>query len=65
MKRLMVDYTKNILHRVSFDSLLFRKELEKGIKRLLPYEVEQLMVWLKKYTTEKPELRPCYIRINK
>ena len=61
----MVAYTKNILERVSFDPLLFCKELEKALKMLLPYEVEQLTDWLLNYTIEKPELRHCLIVINK
>ena len=60
----MVAYTKNILERVSFDPLLFCKELEKALKILLPYEIEQLTEWLLSYTKEKPELRHCQILLN-
>jgi DNA replication protein DnaD len=65
MKRTMFDYTKTILERVSFDPLLFCKELEKALKMLLPYEVEQLTDWLLSFTKEKPELRQCLILVNK
>jgi DNA replication protein DnaD len=65
MKRTMFDYTKTILERVSFDPLLFCKELEKALKTLLPYEVEQLTDWLLSFTNEKPELRQCLILVNK
>lgn len=65
MSRLIYDYTKSVLERVSFDSKLFRKELEKAIKVLLPYEVEQLTEWLFNFTQEKPELRQCLLSINK
>jgi len=64
MKRTMFAYTKTILERVSFDPLLFCKELEKALKILLPYEVEQLTEWLLNYTKEKPELRQCLIYVN-
>ena len=64
MKRTMVDYTKTILERVSFDPLLFCKELEKALKLLLPYEVEQLTDWLTNFTQEKPELQRCMILVN-
>ena len=50
MKRAMFEYTKMILSKVSFDPNLFYKELQKGIDRLLPYEVEELKVWLEAYT---------------
>jgi len=64
MKRTMFDYSKTILERVSFDPLLFCKELEKALKMLLPYEVEQLTDWLLSFTKEKPELRQCLVLIN-
>ena len=34
----MVNYAKSILERVSFDPVLFCKELEKAVKTLLPFE---------------------------
>lgn len=55
----MLDYTKSILERVSFDPALFYKELQKAIRSLLPYEMEQLKEWLLNLTKEKPELKPC------
>ena len=64
MKNTMLTYTKNILETVSFDSQLFCKELEKALKILLPYEIEQLTEWLLTYTIEKPELRRCLVYIN-
>lgn len=60
----MFDYTKTILERVSFDPLLFCKELEKALKMLLPYEVEQLTDWLMSFTKEKPELKQCLLLVN-
>jgi DNA replication protein DnaD len=65
MKRTMVAYTKTILERVSFDPLLFCKELKKALDILLPYEVEQLTEWLLSFTNEKPELRHCLMYVNK
>lgn len=60
----MLDYTKFILERVSFEPTLFYRELQKAIKTLLPYEMEQLKEWLFKFTNEKPELKPCLLVIN-
>jgi hypothetical protein len=65
MKRTMFAYTKSILERVSFDPQLFCKELEKALKVLLPYEIEQLTEWLLSYTIERPELRQCLVYVNK
>lgn len=56
MGRAMFTYTKKVLESVSFDPLLFCKELEKAVKSLLPYEIEELKEWLINFTKEKPEL---------
>lgn len=64
MSKMMFDYTKSVLERVSFDPILFCKELEKAIKALLPYELEQLREWLLTFTIEKPELKQCLIIVN-
>ena len=64
MKKTMFSYTKNVLERVSFDPLLFCKEVRKALKVLLPYEIEQLRDWLLQYTEEKPELQHCHLLLN-
>ena len=64
MSRKIYSYTKSILERVSFDSVLFCKELNKALLVLFPYEIEQLTDWLMNYTIDKPELRQCLISIK-
>jgi hypothetical protein len=64
MYRMIYDYTKTALERVSFDPILFEKELKKGIKNLLPYEIERLKKWLLFFINEKPELKKCLIHIK-
>lgn len=64
MSKSMIDYTKSILERVSFDPVLFCKELGKAVKSLLPYELEELTEWFYTFTKEKPELRKCVIYLN-
>ncbi len=59
MARAMFEYTKTILKKVSFNSDLFCKELEKSLQRLLPYEIDELSIWLKQFTANKPELFVC------
>lgn len=61
----MFNYTKKVLESVSFDTALFCKEVEKALKMLLPYEVEQLIDWLKNYTTSRPELQVCLAGVDK
>jgi DNA replication protein DnaD len=52
----MFTYTKRILESVSFDLNLFNKELKKALKTLLPYEIEELKIWLENFILQKPEL---------
>lgn len=42
---LMLEYFKTILSKVSFDAVLFEKELIKAIKSLIPDEIVKLKEW--------------------
>ncbi len=64
MARAMFEYTKLVLHKVSFDPKLFCKELEKAATRLLPYEIDELRIWLTAYIQGRPELSQCLIYIK-
>ena len=63
MSRMLYDYTKNVLERVSFDPELFMKELRKAIKKLLPYELEDLRKWLVYFVNKNPNLEPYVINV--
>ncbi len=41
----MLEFIKNILLKVSFDTVLFEKELNKAINWLVPTDVIQLKDW--------------------
>ena len=60
----MLEYSKTVLKKVSFDVKLFCKELEKAILRLMPEEVEDLKKWLEQFITDKPELKPSLLYIK-
>ncbi|HET8855465.1 MAG TPA: hypothetical protein VFM60_06045 [Salinimicrobium sp.] len=64
MARAMFEYTKVILHKVSFDVTLFCKEVQKAIQRLLPYEIEELKVWIISLTRQNPQLNQCLIYLK-
>ena len=64
MARAILDYTKNVLKKVSFDADLFSKELKKAVKRLLPFEIEELRIWLLQFTADRPELYPSLALIK-
>lgn len=59
MARAIYDYTKTILERVSFDVELFCRELSKAVQRLLPFELNELKIWLFDFTKDKPHLVSC------
>ncbi len=64
MARAMYEYTKTVLKKVSFDIELFSKELEKAVDRLLPFEVQELKIWLTSFVENKPDLHPCLVFVK-
>ena len=64
MARAMFEYTKTILDKVSFDAVLFCKEVKKALQRLLPHEIEELKIWIVSLTEQNPELNQCLIYLN-
>ncbi|CAM1347303.1 hypothetical protein [Tenacibaculum insulae] len=65
MARAMYEYTKTVLKKVSFNTDLFCRELEKALSRLLPYEIDELTIWLKQFTANKPNLYVCLALVKK
>lgn len=41
----MLEYYKTILSKVSFDKILFEKELKKAIERLVEKELKIFKIW--------------------
>jgi len=64
MARTMLEYSKTVLKKVSFDVKLFCKELRKAVDLLLPEEVEELKVWLQQFITDKPELQQSLLYLK-
>ena len=56
MPRRVFEYTKSILIKVSFSVSLFKKELKKASKVLLPHEYNELRLWVENYITKHPHL---------
>lgn len=50
----MLEYSKLILQKVSFDEVLFKKEWAKAIKVLLPDEVQMLINWARQQFYGQP-----------
>lgn len=64
MARAMMEYTKTVLDKVSFDTNLFCKEVQKAVQRLLPYEVEELKIFILSLIQQNPELNQCLIYLK-
>jgi DNA replication protein DnaD len=64
MPRAVYEYTKEVLQKVSFNSELFYKELKKALKQLLPYEIQELKIWLTEFTHDLPELHYCLVIVD-
>ncbi|HPF98274.1 MAG: hypothetical protein R2802_00645 [Flavobacteriaceae bacterium] len=64
MARAMFEYTKTVLSKVSFDVSLFTKELQKALQRLLPYEIEELKIFIMSLVQQNPELNQCLIYLK-
>lgn len=60
----MLEYTKTVLKKVSFDTTLFCKEVQKAVSRLLPYEIEELKLFIHSLVQQNPELNQCLIYLK-
>ena len=64
MARAMLEYSKTVLKKVSFDVQLFCKEVKKALERLLPHEIEELKIFINSLVKQNPELNQCLIYLN-
>lgn len=64
MARAMLEYTKTVLNKVSFDTTLFCREVQKAVQRLLPYELEELKEYILSLIKQNPELDKCLIYLK-
>jgi hypothetical protein len=53
-----------VLKKESYDTSLFCKEVQKAMERLLPYEIEELKVFIQSLIVQKPELNQCLIYLK-
>jgi len=60
----MFEYTKTVLSKVSFDPTLFCKEVQKAVQRLLPYEIEELRIFIMSLVQQNPDLNQCLIYLK-
>jgi len=61
MARAMFEHTIRVLKKVSFDPSLFCAEVKKAMNYLLPYEIEELKVFVQSMIETHPELSHCIV----
>jgi hypothetical protein len=61
MKTLMLEYTKTVLDKVSFDTDLFCREVQKASRYLLPNELEEIKAHIQTLILENPDLGRCLV----
>ncbi len=49
METTLLEYSKIILTKISFDESLFQKEFKKALKKLRPEERHELKSWAREY----------------
>ena len=64
MAKVMLEYTKTVLKKVSFDTKLFCKEVKKALDRLMPEEIEELKDWLRQFLNDKPQLQQSLLYLK-
>ena len=64
MSRAMFEYTKTVLNKVSFDTNCFAKKFKKHFNALLPYEIEELKLFIQNLITYNPDLKQCMVYLN-
>ncbi len=64
MARAMFEYTKEVLRKVSFDVHLFSKEVQKALKLLLPYEIEELKLFIISLLSLNPDLKKSLVYLE-
>jgi hypothetical protein len=64
MARAMLEYTKTVLKKVSFDVSLFCKEVQKAVQRLLPHEIEELKLFILSLVQQNPELNQSLVYLT-
>ena len=60
--RKMLEYSKKVLSKVSFDVMLFKKELFKACQNLLEEEIEELMNWVMEKFGPQYVLKPIPVK---
>lgn len=60
----VLNYTKQILEKVSFSVELFSREVKKAFRNLSTEEFQELLVFIEDLIMEKPQLEICLQEIK-
>ena len=61
MERAILDYTKSILKKITFNPYLFSIEVKKAMQRFVPYAKEELKLFIRCLILNNPELSHCSV----
>ncbi len=60
----VLNYTKQILEKVSFSVELFSREVKKAFRNLSTEEFQELLIFIKQLIVQKPQLEICLQEIK-
>ncbi|APD07278.1 hypothetical protein UJ101_01767 [Flavobacteriaceae bacterium UJ101] len=60
----VLNYTKEILEKVSFSVELFSREVKKAFRTLSKEEFQELLIFIKQMVVQKPQLEVCLEEIQ-
>ncbi len=60
----VLNYTKQILEKVSFSVELFSREVKKAFQNLTTEEFQELLIFIKELIVQKPQLEVCLQEIR-
>ena len=65
MSRAMFEYTKAVLNKVSFDPVfILQRSSKSDFLGLLPYEIEELKLFIQRLVHANPDLKQCMVYLN-
>lgn len=60
----VLNYTKEILEKVSFSVELFTREVKKAFRTLSKEDSQELLIFIRKMVVQKPQLKVCLEEIK-
>lgn len=62
--KIILNYTKEILEKVSFSVELFSREVKKAFRTLSKEDFQELLIFIEQLVIQKPQLEVCLEEIK-